>query len=75
MVLLAFCCQLTFAETAIIGDIVYELDLNKRTAMVLNFQTNTEDVCGVIVPQYVEYKHEVFEVTSISAITKPLMPS
>lgn len=62
---LALLGQMAFAEFAIIDDIVYELDLNKQTAMVLNFQTNTEDVCDVTIPPAVVYKHETFTVTSL----------
>ena len=63
--LLALCCQMTYAEKAIIDHIVYDLDLNKLTATVLNFQTSTEDVCTVTIPSTVEYKHDTYTVTSL----------
>lgn len=63
--LFILCCQMTFAEKAIIDHIVYELDLNKLTAKVLNFQTSTEDVCDVCIPSNVMYKHDIYQVTAL----------
>ena len=65
-ILVFFCCQVTFAEKALIDHIVYYLDLKSLTARVLNFQTSKTDLCDITIPSTVEYKHDTYTVTILS---------
>ena len=65
-ILVFFCCQVTFAEKALIDHIVYYLDIKSLTARVLNFQTSKTDLCDITIPSTVEYKHDTYTVTVLS---------
>ena len=52
-----------FAEYALINGIVYKLDFKAETAMVLNFQTNSEEVT---IPPYVTYRGDKYKVTVLA---------
>ena len=60
------CLQFAHAELALVGKIVYDLDIGRMTATVLNFRTSKENPCDVIIPQTIKYKNEVYTVTKLS---------
>ena len=66
LVLSIVCIQFAHAELALVGKIVYDLDLGRMTATVLNFQTSKEKPCDVTIPQTIKYKNEVYTVTKLS---------
>ncbi|MBO7458979.1 MAG: hypothetical protein J6T80_06980 [Paludibacteraceae bacterium] len=56
-------CHSVFAEYAIINNIVYRLNLEKLTAVVLNFQSVGNDV---VIPSHISYIGDRYVVQSIS---------
>lgn len=56
-------CHSAFSEYAIVDNIVYRLNLEKLTAVVLNFQNVGSDV---VIPSYISYMGDRYVVQSIS---------
>ena len=63
---LLLCCQFIFAEYVIIDNIVYNVNFDDLTAMVVNFQTSTSSPCEVTIPETIWYKNDTYKVTCLS---------